>query len=109
MSDITSSRDDHIDEVGAPVRVLRTRLQHTRQELHELLIDTPRREDQARNQFPRSKVMQAVFKNRNALLLAAGAGSLLLWRPRLIMSALRALPVGALVKMAAARIIARRL
>jgi hypothetical protein len=111
MRDPTSSQDlaDDLENEGAPVRVLRTRLQHSRQELHELLIDDPQRESQRRSEFPRSKVMQVVFRNRNAAMLALGAGGLLLWRPGLIMTALRALPVGALVRMAAAKLVARKL
>ena len=84
-----------------------SRLDASRRELLDLF--DPPVDSQDRGDFkPRSKIMQALTGNGGLALLVAGAGGLLLAKPKLAMHVIRMIPVGAIARMAAAKFMAGR-
>ena len=82
------------------------RLDESRRELQHLFA--PEDEDEARpKKFPRSKTMRLLTGGGGAALLALGAGGLILLRPGLLKTALRILPVNAMVRMLAVKLMTR--
>jgi len=95
-----SDQDMKIDEAHL-------RLDESRRELKDLF--DPPADPLDRGEFkPRSKVMQVLTGNGGLALVLAGAGGLLLAKPRLAMQVVRMIPIGALARMAAAKFMAGR-
>jgi hypothetical protein len=82
------------------------RLDDSRRELKEL-FDPEERTTYDPN-FPRSKVMRTLSGNRGLTLLALGAGGFLLAKPKLLMTVVRMIPVGAIARMAAVKLLGGR-
>jgi hypothetical protein len=80
------------------------RLAASRRELQQLL--SPDSEAAAiNNPFPRSNTMRLLMAHKGKALVVAGAGGLLLMRSRLLRHALRAIPVGAVTRMFAVKML----
>jgi hypothetical protein len=95
------------DDDSAPAVI---RMSRNREELQHIFIGEEETEGQSgagRHAFPRSKTMRLLTGNGGIALLAIGAGSLLLMKPKLLMRAARMIPMSAVARMVAARILTR--
>jgi len=82
------------------------RLDESRRELKDLFIPP---EQPARGKFiPRSKIMRALTGKGGLALLVAGAGGLLLAKPRMVKHLVRMMPLGAVARIAAVKFMTRR-
>lgn len=96
-------------EISYHARSAENRLNSSRQELRDLFVEE--KDEEARNnhsaQFPRSRIMRLLTGNGGMALLAVGAGGILLARPKLLMRAVRMVPMGALLRMFADKVMTR--
>ena len=95
--------DDTAEKFSAELR-----LNETRDELRQLFDRDPEARTSAPGFFPRSRTMRFLTGNGSTALLALGAGGLMLLRPGFLKTALRVVPVNALIRMAAVRFMTRR-